>query len=44
MKKVFNNLSLIEFEHKVNDMNFNRWYYDHEKQEGLVILNKEETK
>lgn len=40
MKKVFNNLSLIEFEQKVSELNFNRWYYDHEKKQGLVILNK----
>ena len=42
MKKVFNNLSLIEFEREIELLNFNRWYYDNEKKQGLVILNKEE--
>ena len=44
MKKLFKNLSLIEFEFEVKELNFNRWYYDGEKRQGLVIFNTEDSK
>ena len=44
MKKLFKNLSLIEFEFKVDELNFSRWYYDGEKRQGLVIINEEDSK
>ena len=41
MKLTFENISLIELENRLISLKFDRWYYDGEKKQGIVILNKE---
>ena len=44
MKIIFESISLIELEARLTTLKFDRWYYDHEKQQGAVILNKEDKR
>lgn len=43
MKKTINEVTLIEFECIVNELDFESWFYDRVKMQGIIIL-KEKLK
>ena len=42
MKIIFKSISIVELESRLESLNFDRWYYDNEIKQGLVILKDEE--